>query len=192
MNAAVTSRLTLADVLAGHARARPDRVALGDGDVHLTWPELRRAARSSRARSAADGVGPGDRVLWLGQNSFRLQELLLACSKLGAGFCPANWRQTPDELAFVIDDLAPRVVVVAGGRGRRERRAPDATRRSPAARRAGWCTTSTTADSYESYLAAGSPRPLRTTTPAATPRSCSSTPRRSAAGPTPRCSATAR
>ena len=26
-------------------------------------------------------------------------------------FCPANWRQQPDELAFVIDDLAPAVVV---------------------------------------------------------------------------------
>ena len=50
-------------------------------------------------------------MLWLGQNSFRLQELLLACSKLGAMFCPANWRQGADELAFVIDDLEPRVIV---------------------------------------------------------------------------------
>src|SRR5260370_26024219 len=25
--------------------------------------------------------------------------------------CPANWRQQPDELAFVIDDLAPVVIV---------------------------------------------------------------------------------
>ena len=36
---------------------------------------------------------------------FRVQELLLACARLGAVFCPANWRQQPDELAFVIDDL---------------------------------------------------------------------------------------
>jgi long-chain acyl-CoA synthetase len=40
-----------------------------------------------------------------------VEELLLACAKLGAYFCPANWRQQPDELAFAIDDLAPRVVV---------------------------------------------------------------------------------
>src|SRR6185436_18747466 len=46
-----------------------------------------------------------------GQNSFRLYELLLACCKIGAQFCPANWRQQPDELAFVIEDLAPVVVV---------------------------------------------------------------------------------
>jgi long-chain acyl-CoA synthetase len=40
-----------------------------------------------------------------------LQELLLACCEIGAMFCPANWRQQPDELAFVIDDLAPALVV---------------------------------------------------------------------------------
>ncbi len=69
--------------------------------------------RTNRVANAlrAAGVERGDRVLWLGQNSFRLYELLLACSKLGALFCPANWRQGPDELAFVIDDLEPRIVV---------------------------------------------------------------------------------
>jgi long-chain acyl-CoA synthetase len=82
-----------------------------DGDVRLTWRDA--AVRVHRAAFAlrAAGVGPGDRVLWLGQNSFRIEELLLACCELGAMFCPANWRQQPDELAFVIDDLAPRVVV---------------------------------------------------------------------------------
>lgn len=56
-------------------------------------------------------MGPGERVLWLGQNSFRIEELLVACARLGAILCPANWRGTADELAFVIDDLAPAVVV---------------------------------------------------------------------------------
>ncbi len=106
-----TGRRTLADVLRSHARSRPDGVALVEGETTFTW----RAAneRASRVAHAlrGEGVGHGDRVLWLGQNSFRLQELLLACCKLGALFCPANWRQQPEELAFVIDDLEPRVVV---------------------------------------------------------------------------------
>ena len=102
---------TLADVLRSHARARPDRLAFADGDVQLTWSAAnRRVDRVAHALRRA-GVGRDDRVLWLGQNSFRLQELLLACCKIGASFCPANWRQQPDELAFVIDDLAPAVVV---------------------------------------------------------------------------------
>lgn len=110
---AATQRRTLADVLRTHARTRPDALAFADpdGDVRLTWSQA--AARVHRCAQAlrAAGVGPGDRVLWLGQNSFRLQELLLACCEIGARFCPANWRQQPDEIAFVIDDLEPAVVV---------------------------------------------------------------------------------
>ncbi len=106
-----TARLTLADVARGHARARPDALAFADDDAQLSWSEGdRRVNRCANALLAA-GVGAGDRVLWLGQNSFRLQELLLACAKIGAYFCPANWRQRPDEVAFVIDDLRPSVVV---------------------------------------------------------------------------------
>jgi long-chain acyl-CoA synthetase len=106
-----TARLTLADVLRSYARSRADALCLGDGDLRLSWQETN--LRTNRAANAlrAAGVERGDRVLWLGQNSFRLYELLLACSKIGALFCPANWRQGPDELAFVIDDLAPRIVV---------------------------------------------------------------------------------
>ena len=106
-----TDRRTLADALRAHARSRPATIAFADGDRALTWPEA--AARVHRCANALRdaGVRPGDRVAWLGQNSFRLQELLVACCEIGAMFCPVNWRQQPDELAFVIDDLAPAVVV---------------------------------------------------------------------------------
>ena len=103
--------LTLGDVLREHARSRPAALAVIDGDRRHTFSELdTRVNRLAYALSDA-GVHPGDRVLWLGQNSFRLLELLLAAAKLGAMCCPANWRQTADELAFVLDDLDPRVVV---------------------------------------------------------------------------------
>ena len=76
-----------------------------DGDLRLTWPEFDdRVNQLANALRTEAGVGEGDRVLWLGQNSFRVLEGLLAAAKLGAVFCPANWRQSADELAFVIDD----------------------------------------------------------------------------------------
>ncbi|MCU1426290.1 MAG: AMP-dependent synthetase [Actinomycetia bacterium] len=108
-----TGRLTLADVLRGHARARPDGLAVADdaADVQLSWRAFDRRVNQAANALRENGVQAGDRVLWLGQNSFRLQELLLACAKVGAWFCPANWRQRSDELAFVIDDLNPSVVV---------------------------------------------------------------------------------
>ncbi|MGI5168241.1 AMP-binding protein [Spirillospora sp. CA-253888] len=104
-------RLTLGDVLAEHRRSRPLGTAVVDGEVRLTYPELDDRVNRLAAALAADGVGAGDRVLWLGQNSFRVLELLLAAGRLGAVCCPANWRQSADELAHVLDDLTPRVVV---------------------------------------------------------------------------------
>ncbi len=152
-----TARLTLADLLRSYARSRGDALCLGAGDVRLSWRETdMRVNRCANALASA-GVGPGERVLWLGQNSFRIQELLLACAKLGASFCPANWRQQPDELAFVIDDLEPRVVV-----GQEAEVGPAiaaARERSKAGAAARWLVHDVEgrADSYEAFVAAGSP-----------------------------------
>ena len=103
--------LTLSDVLSEHARSRPQVTAVVDGEVRLSYPQLdERVSRLAGALAAREVVA-GDRVMWLGQNSHAVLELLLACSRLGAIFCPANWRQSADELRFVLDDLGPRVVV---------------------------------------------------------------------------------
>ena len=56
-------------------------------------------------------MGRGDRVLWLAQTSSRFLELMLACARIGAMICPANWRQSAEEFAFVIDDFDPKVII---------------------------------------------------------------------------------
>lgn len=108
--------LSLPAQLAEHARSYPARVAVsGDEGVRLTWPQLDDRVRRLAGALRAAGVTGGERVLWLGQNSFRILEGILACASIGAIFCPANWRQSAAELAFVIDDLEPRVVFWQGG-----------------------------------------------------------------------------
>ncbi|MET8006857.1 AMP-binding protein [Nonomuraea glycinis] len=103
--------LSLSDVLAEHARSRPQVTAAVDGDVRLTYPDLDARVTRLADALAARGVTPGARVLWLGQNSHAVLELLLVCSRLGAVFCPANWRQSEDELRFILDDLTPAAVI---------------------------------------------------------------------------------
>ncbi|MEU7892831.1 AMP-binding protein [Nonomuraea sp. NPDC049152] len=103
--------LTLSDVLSEHARSRPQVTAVVDGEVRLGYPELDARVTRLAGALAGRGVTAGERVLWLGQNSHAVLELLLACSRLGAIFCPANWRQSTDELRFVVEDLSPAVVV---------------------------------------------------------------------------------
>ena len=102
---------TLDSVLEEHGRSYPGKIGAVFGDTRHSFAEMRtRVDQLANALQEA-GVGPGDRVLWLGQNAHRVLELLLASARLGAMFCPANWRQTADELAFVLQDLEPKVVV---------------------------------------------------------------------------------
>ena len=148
--------LTLGDVLREHRRSRPQTTALVDGPLRLSYPELDARVNRLAHALADEGIGHGDRVLWLGQNSHRVVELLLAAAKLGAMFCPANWRQTPEELAFVIDDFAPGVIVW------QEEEVGDATRaaRALASSSARWLRHDADGhdgDAYEAFLAHGSP-----------------------------------
>jgi acyl-CoA synthetase (AMP-forming)/AMP-acid ligase II len=110
MTSAELHRVTLADVLRDHRRNRPGSLGAVCGDQRLDFVALdERVNRLANALAAA-GVGDGDRLLWLGQNCHRLLEGLLAAAKIGAAFCPANWRQSAAEFAFVLSDSEPAVV----------------------------------------------------------------------------------
>jgi long-chain acyl-CoA synthetase len=153
------SSLTLADVLREHRRSRPDAAAVVDGEHRATFPELdERVNRLANALIAA-GVDGSERVLWLGQNSFRVMEGLLAAAKVGAMFCPANWRQSADELAFVIDDVDPKVVI---WQEEEIGTAVQEARRRASTSGARWLqhdadAVRTDPDGYEAFLASGSP-----------------------------------
>ena len=102
--------LSLYTVLEEHVRSYPGKVAHACSSQQRTFAEvLERVDRLINALEA-NGVGAGDRILWLGQNSDRIIELLIAASQLNAMVCPANWRQSKAELAHQIDDLEPSVV----------------------------------------------------------------------------------
>jgi long-chain acyl-CoA synthetase len=103
-------KLTLADVLREHRRSRPLQIASVCGARRLTFPELDTRANRLASALAARGVGAADGVLWLAQNSDRYLEVLFAAAKLGARFCPLNWRQTGEEMRFVLSDAKPAVV----------------------------------------------------------------------------------
>jgi acyl-CoA synthetase (AMP-forming)/AMP-acid ligase II len=103
--------LTLDGLLEEHRRSHPERIAAVFEHRVFTYPQLAdRVIQLSNALLDA-GVASGDRVLWMGQNTHVVLETLLACARIGALFCPLNWRQTAGEMAFVIDDLEPRLVI---------------------------------------------------------------------------------
>lgn len=104
-------QLTIGDIVREHRRSFPEATAFVDGAVRLNWVEFdERANRLANALARA-GVGAWDRILWLGQNSVRIWELLAAAAKLGAMVCPGYWRWAAPEMAFAVRDFDPRVVV---------------------------------------------------------------------------------
>jgi acyl-CoA synthetase (AMP-forming)/AMP-acid ligase II len=151
-----SSHVTIGDIISEHRRGYPDGLALVDGQCRLTWPQLEeRVCRLANALRQA-GVGQGDRILWLGQNSFRVYELLGAAAKIGAMVCPGYWRWAPPEMAFAIDDFSPKVIVW------QEEEIGDTVRAaradSQAAESALWLRhDSSSAGSYEEFLASGDP-----------------------------------
>jgi long-chain acyl-CoA synthetase len=66
-----------------------------------------------RGGLASLGVKPGDRIGILSQNCMEMVELIGAVALLGAILLPVNFRLQPDEIAYVLADGAP-VVVIAG------------------------------------------------------------------------------
>ena len=148
--------ITVGDIIAEHCRSYPGKLALADGQQRLTWPELdERVNRLANALHQA-GVGQGDRILWLGQNSFRVYELLGAAARIGAMVCPGYWRWAVPEMAFVIEDFSPTVVIwqeeEIGSTVRAARAA------SPVAESALWLRHDTdSCHGYEEFLASGDP-----------------------------------
>jgi long-chain acyl-CoA synthetase len=145
--------LSLGDVLRENRRSHPRRTAWVCGGERATHPELDLRTTRLASALARAGVGAGDRVLWLGQNCHRVLEGLLAAAKLGAVLCPANWRLGAEELAFVLEDCDPRVVLW------QEQEIGEAVRgaRARAGARALWIQSDAGGPgSYEDFLAGGS------------------------------------
>lgn len=103
--------LSFYDVLLQHRDDQPHKVSVVTGDRHLTYAQLVERIDGLTAVLVDRGLGAGDRVLWLGQNSHHVLELLVACARIGATLCPANWRQSVEELKFVLADWDPQLVV---------------------------------------------------------------------------------
>jgi len=102
--------LSFYSLLLQHRADQPDRVAVTTGDRQVTYRQLVARIDGLTAVLIDRGVRADDRILWLGQNSHHVLELLVACARIGAMLCPANWRQSVDELRFVVADWDPKLI----------------------------------------------------------------------------------
>ncbi|XWN30017.1 MAG: non-ribosomal peptide synthase/polyketide synthase [Devosia sp.] len=113
-----TSDDTLIHRVAAQALARPDAIAISDGDTTLTYGEL--DAESSRlARHLMGlGAGPETAVAVRLERSSRLVMALLAIWKAGAAYVPLDAENPIDRQNFILADTNAVLVVTGGGEAR--------------------------------------------------------------------------
>jgi len=98
-------------VLAGAARAYPDRIALQDGDLELTFAELYDRAQRAAGGLRALGVQPGDVVALHMANNLWYVVAYYGALCAGAAVAPVNPTLPPAGLRDQLDDVKARVVI---------------------------------------------------------------------------------
>jgi long-chain acyl-CoA synthetase len=101
----------LAEVVRRHAAERPDATALIFEGRESSYAQF--DSNASRVANAliGEGVQPGDRVVFIGKNSDLYFEFWFGAAKAGAVLVPVNWRLAPPEVAYVLGDSAPKIVL---------------------------------------------------------------------------------
>ena len=110
------SNVNIGQIPAKWARLSPQREALVDipNKRRMSYGELdERVRRLANALIDDLGLAKGDRVAILSKNCIEYMEVYYACARCGLIAQPLNWRLGADELARIVSDGEPSVVVVA-------------------------------------------------------------------------------
>jgi fatty-acyl-CoA synthase len=102
------------DWIKRHAERTPDKLALVDAHTgrELTYRQFnQRANRFASFLKDTIGLQRGERVSILAQNSAAYYEILFGCGKIGAILNTLNWRLAVPELAYILNDCTPRLLI---------------------------------------------------------------------------------
>jgi fatty-acyl-CoA synthase len=103
---------TLGRWTADRALATPNRVAVDDRGVVVSYAELESRASDLAAAMLDAGYGVGDRIATVTGNSSDHVVLFFACAKAGFVLVPLSWRLSPRELAIQLDTADPALLLV--------------------------------------------------------------------------------
>ncbi|MCZ0961324.1 acyl-CoA synthetase [Paracoccus benzoatiresistens] len=97
-----TRVMNLATFLAQAARRDPEGIALVMGEARWTWAEWNaRADAMAHALQTRFNLRKGDRVMCQSQNCMEMMQAMFAVWRAGGVWVPANFRQTPEEVAYL-------------------------------------------------------------------------------------------
>ena len=103
------TQLPTADIYR-HAYELPDHPALV-GETTVTYGELLERVQQATARLAAGGITRGDRVALVAGNCVEFPILTYAVNYLGATIVPVNFRLSEGEIAYILGNCDPTIVI---------------------------------------------------------------------------------
>jgi malonyl-CoA/methylmalonyl-CoA synthetase len=104
--------VNLLDLVEAQCRQRPDAVAVHEpGGASYTYRQLLAETDSIASLLTSEGLTPGDRVALFSENRADLVPTYLALFRLGAIAVPINTAYRPREIAHVLQDAEPRLII---------------------------------------------------------------------------------
>ncbi|MBV9450372.1 MAG: AMP-binding protein [Streptosporangiaceae bacterium] len=131
----------LRDPLDHWAKVRPDAVAMTFGEQAYTWEQWRQRILRLTGALREAGMRAGDRLAVLDLNHLATVELTLAASALGAATVVVNFRLSPEQIGYILEESRP-VILFHGAQFAGVADAPRCL---------------VIEDAYEAFLAAGQP-----------------------------------
>lgn len=108
----LAQRINVGDALTRSAAARPDHLAIVDGERRLTYAEFDAWVNRLAHGLLARGYAVGDALALAGGNSAEFLAVYYACAKTGVVCVPINLGWRPDEVAYVLGHSQARGIVV--------------------------------------------------------------------------------
>lgn len=93
---------SLADIPRRSARRQPDKTAIIDGDVVLSFAEFDHLVDQAAAALHDNGLSPGDRVALLARNCWQYAVLAFATARAGVVLVPINFMLTAEEISYIL------------------------------------------------------------------------------------------
>lgn len=105
----------IADLVRQHARWRPLRTALVQGERHVNWAQLDAMADRIAASLQRDGVAPTESVAICASNSLEYAAVFLGALRAGAAVAPLAIQSSADQLAGMVADSGAKLLFVDRG-----------------------------------------------------------------------------
>ena len=106
--------ITFPAILDYHAYKCPEREAVIFEDARITFSQLCDRVNQRSNSLLHLGVKKGEHVATLSPNCLELVELILALWRIGAVFVPLNWRLSPDELRYILNQSDAETLMFSG------------------------------------------------------------------------------